>query len=66
MSQKKDILEYLQAGNYITALDALNRFGCFRLASRISELKKDHPIRVMMLTLANGKQVASYWLYRGN
>lgn len=39
-TQNAKILEYLNNGNTITSLEALNLFGCFRLASRISDLKK--------------------------
>jgi|13_taG_2_1085334.scaffolds.fasta_scaffold10982_5 hypothetical protein len=39
MSQEKQILEYLQAGNKITPIDALNLFGCFRLGARICDLR---------------------------
>jgi hypothetical protein len=34
------ILNYLKAGNKITPLDALSMFGCFRLGSRIYDIKK--------------------------
>ena len=33
-SQEDNILEHLKQGNRITPLDALYKFGCFRLASR--------------------------------
>ena len=33
------IKKFLEDGNSITALDALNRFQCNRLASRICDLK---------------------------
>jgi len=39
-TQSESILQHLAEGNSITALEALYDFGCFRLASRISELKK--------------------------
>jgi hypothetical protein len=38
-SQKDQILEALLAGEILTPLDALNRFGCFRIGARIEELK---------------------------
>ena len=38
MSQNKQILEYLEQGNTLTALEALEKFDCFRLASRINQL----------------------------
>ena len=39
-SQQEQIKECLLEGNSITAMEALDLFGCFRLASRISDLKK--------------------------
>lgn len=38
-SQCRMILEALQRGETITPLDALRRFGCFRLGARIYDLK---------------------------
>lgn len=40
MSQNKRILESLQGGEKITPLDALERFGCFRLGARVYDLRK--------------------------
>lgn len=40
-SQKLLIREHLQKGGSLTALEALREFGCFRLASRISDLRSD-------------------------
>lgn len=37
-SQRKKIAAHLLAGNSLTALQALNHFGCARLAARIGEL----------------------------
>lgn len=38
-SQNKRIMAWLNDGNTITSLEALNLFGCLRLASRISDLR---------------------------
>lgn len=38
-SQNQAILKHLQQGNELTALDALLRFKCMRLASRINDIK---------------------------
>ena len=38
-TQAGRVLAYLRAGHRITALDALELFGCFRLAARIHELR---------------------------
>ena len=39
MTQTNSILNYLQQGNTITPIEALNLFGCFRLSARILELR---------------------------
>jgi len=60
-SQSSEILAYLKGGNTITPLEALNKFGCLRLAARISDLKKGHPISGRMVT-RNGKTFKEYYL----
>lgn len=62
-TQNAQIAAYLQAGNSITALEALELFGCFRLASRISDLRKaNYDISVKRVLTANGKKIAQYSL----
>lgn len=62
MNQRQTILKYLQKGKKLTSLQALNKFGCFRLASRISELKQmGYPIRKEMVK-KNNKSWAKYWI----
>jgi biotin operon repressor len=39
-TQEENILRWLDEGKELTRLDALNSFGCFRLASRICNLRK--------------------------
>lgn len=39
MTQEAAIREHLLAGNEITPVEALDRFGCFRLAARIDSLR---------------------------
>ena len=41
MSVNEKILKYLQKGKSITPMEALEKFGCFRLSARIWELKKE-------------------------
>lgn len=38
-SKNQQIRNYLESGKSITALEALDLFGCFRLASRMNYLK---------------------------
>ena len=62
-TQNAQIAAYLQAGNSITALEALELFGCFRLASRISDLRKlNYDISVKRVITPNGKKIAQYSL----
>ena len=64
-SQNALIKGWLLNGYSITQLEALNQFGCFRLAARISDLR-DQSFNVVtdMVTLENGKRVARYFLKR--
>ena len=63
MSQNKQIADYLNKGKKLTTLDALNKFGCFRLASRINDLRNDGMnIVTKTIKLENKKQVAQYSL----
>lgn len=59
-SQGEQILAYLSAGNALTPLDALNKFGCFRLGARIYDLKKDGYAIQTELVEIGGKRVARY------
>lgn len=65
MSQCAEILHHMQTKGAITALEALNQFGCFRLASRINDLRNDgHAIHTATIELHNGKKIASYSLLK--
>jgi hypothetical protein len=62
-TQEQSMLLYLEAGNKLTSLEALEKFGCMRLASRVSDWKKEgHDIRSEMIKVPSGKRVAEYWL----
>lgn len=39
MSQSDAIREHLESGRDLTPLDALDLYGCFRLAARVDELR---------------------------
>ena len=58
-SQSDRILAHLLSGKPLTALQALDKFGCFRLAARVDELRDDWPITTTMET-RNGKRIAVY------
>jgi hypothetical protein len=62
-SQAGLILRHLQSGATLTALDALDLFGCNRLAARIADLRaKGYRVQSTLIELPNGKRVASYAL----
>jgi len=61
-SQTDWILTRLKQGP-VTAIDALNGCGCFRLAARINDLRQaGYDIETQTSELANGKHVAQYHL----
>lgn len=62
MSQRDAILDALRRGDCLTSLDALQRFGCSRLAARIAEIKKlGHPVAMRWVTRGK-KTFAEYYL----
>ena len=61
-SQAEIILDYLRSGKSISPLEALEKFGCFRLGGRVYDLKKlGHNITTEIVE-RNGKRFASYSL----
>jgi hypothetical protein len=62
-SQYDAILAHLRAGNTITGLEALSRFGCARLAARIYDIREDgHQVKSSRVTTSSGKKVSMYYL----
>lgn len=63
-SQNKVIAAWLQNGNSLTSLEALKRFGCMRLASRICDLRQkfNMAIECRKIVTSTGKRVAEYRL----
>ena len=63
-SQSAQIRAALLAGETLTPLDALRRFGCFRLGARIWDLRNGHgmDIRTEQFRTESGKIVAAYSL----
>ena len=60
-SQTDQILKHLEGGESITAIEALNRFTCFRLAARIADLRRRGiSINSTKITTESGKIVAQY------
>lgn len=65
-SQTAMIAAYLMKGNRLTAMEALQRFACLRLAARIEELRRQGmEIITEMIQVLGGARVAEYSLKRG-
>jgi hypothetical protein len=61
--QNARILAHLQAGRTITALEALEWFKCFRLASRVCDLRKaGYDVQKRTIKTNSGKSIAEYYL----
>ena len=61
MNQSDRILDHLRRGP-ITGIEALNLYGCFRLAARVNDLKKlGHDIATETVK-KDKKSYASYYL----
>jgi len=64
MSQNIKILIALKNGMKLTAIGALNMFGCFRLAARIKDLRDEgyHVESEMIRDEKTGKIYSVYWM----
>lgn len=61
-TQSQRIRDYLENGGELTPIDALNRFGCLRLAARINDLRRDGLSIDTLEGESNGKRFARYRL----
>jgi len=62
VTQTNEIKAYLKNGYRITAIDALQKFRCFRLAARIKDLKDEGmEIDKVMVETVSGARVAQYY-----
>lgn len=71
ISQQAQVLAALQAGDRLTPLNALARFGDFRLAATIHRLRRSGyliPSRLIKVPGRDGrdKRVAEYWMEPGH
>ena len=62
MSQEQQILNHLKSGRALTPIEALSKFGCFRLGARIHDLRNQgYPILTRTVK-SKGKQFAEYYM----
>lgn len=60
-TQCAQIRDWLMQGNKLTSLEALNLFGCLRLASRIHDLReRGLAIHTERIQVPSGKYVTQY------
>lgn len=60
--QTESLRNILDQGTHITALDALNWFGCFRLAARVYDLKQEgYNIEKYTQVNESGKRITYYY-----
>lgn len=62
-TQNTQILAHLKTGQSINPLQALNKFGCFRLSARIFNLK-DEGYDIEMTTKPNKDKVGYHAVYK--
>ena len=63
-TQTKQILQYMRTQS-ITAIEALQYIGSFRLAARIKNLRDEgHDIHTEMVTMDSGTRIARYSLIK--
>ena len=64
MSQEMQIFDYMVKGNGISAADAIELFGCYRLSARIKDLRDSgHEIRTHLEeNVTRPGKHARYWL----
>ena len=60
MTQTEQIRKHLERHNSITPMQALERYGCMRLAARICDLKSDGFHVLSVPINKNGKRYAKY------
>jgi hypothetical protein len=63
MSQTQLIRFHLESGLDLTPLEALDRYGTFRLAARIDELRHDGLAIDTLIETRGGKRYARYRLH---
>ena len=62
-SQCDSILAYMKTGRSVTPLMALDKFGTFRLAARVKELREaGYQVKTRMVSIGKAVRVASYSL----
>ena len=62
ISQNTEIANHLKSGSSITPIEALQKYGCFRLGARIHDLRQSGMDIDSRMVEQNGKRFAEYRL----
>lgn len=68
-SQCQQIEAWMRAGNTLTVMEAIKRFGCYALSQRCTDLRRRRvPVKSVPITTRSGKRISMYWIpgKRGN
>ena len=62
-TQKKEIRKYLESGGKLTAMAALNFWGCWNLKARIHEIKNDYDYEwIQIMCIGKKKKIDKKWV----
>jgi hypothetical protein len=64
-TQTQAVLDHMRSRGSINPLVALRRYGCFRLAARIRDLRDDGYLINAVIVSKRGKKYAAYSLVEG-
>lgn len=64
MTQKEQVKRYLLSGNSLTAMQALVKFGVFRLAARVYDIFKEDGIIISSVSVKVGKKSFSKYFIK--
>lgn len=59
-SQTERIMLFLLSGGTLTPMQALRKFDCWALSSRISEIRKSYAVKSELIRVRSGKFVSRY------
>lgn len=59
-SQTLRITRFLLKGGRLTPMQALRKFDCWALSSRISEIRKEYAVKSELIKVRGGKFVSRY------
>ena len=59
MTQKSDIIHHMRSA-FITPLEALRLYGCYRFSARINEIRDNYDLKEMWTVTRKGKRIKAF------